>query len=91
MPQAWNGTLLMYSHTYQQAEPAPQDIEEPNTKVDLVPKWSTSDERLGMVAVDGWARDGVYPAAAVVERAFGDENDYEPDYKSAAWPPELDR
>ncbi len=52
----------------------------------------SSDERLGMIALlDGWARDGVYPAAAAVRRAFGDENGYEPNYKPAAWPAELDR
>ncbi len=49
------------------------------------------DQRLGMVTVlDGWARDGVYPAAAAVEEAFGDENGYEPNYQPAAWPAEPD-
>lgn len=52
----------------------------------------STDERLGMIALlDGWARDGVYPVAAAVKRAFGDENGYEPNYKPAAWPTELDR
>ncbi len=51
----------------------------------------SGDKRLGVAALlDGWARDGVYPAAAAAEKAFGDKNGFEPNYEPAAWPAELD-
>ena len=73
MPESWNGTLLMYSHGYRQAQAAPPDFEEPSTAPEPAPGYSIgegelADELLGQgyalagsaYATNGWAvADGV--------------------------------
>ncbi len=79
MPDSWNGTLLLYSHGYRQAEPAPPDLEPVNTDPDPAPGYSTGDERAAdallaqgyalagsAYASNGWAvADGVAAGEAL--------------------------
>ena len=79
MPESWNGTLLLYSHGYRQAEAAPPEFEEPNTDPDPAPGYSTGDTRAADALLDqgfalagsayasnGWAvQDGVEAGEAL--------------------------
>jgi pimeloyl-ACP methyl ester carboxylesterase len=81
MPETWNGTLLLYSHGYRQAEAAPPSFEEPNTDPDPAPGYSTGDTRAAdalleqgyalagsAYASNGWAvEDGVEAGEALHE------------------------
>ena len=54
MPDEWNGTLLLYSHGYRQAEPAPPDFD----PVDTTPAPAPSEE-VGQALLDeGYALAG---------------------------------
>lgn len=73
LPEKWNGTLLLYSHGYRQAEAAPPDFEEPSTAPEPAPGFSDGDTGLAdnllaqgyalagsAYATNGWAvADGV--------------------------------
>jgi pimeloyl-ACP methyl ester carboxylesterase len=58
MPETWNGTLLLYSHGYRQAEAAPPDFAEPATTPEPAPGWPGSKE-IGQALLDqGYAIAG---------------------------------
>jgi pimeloyl-ACP methyl ester carboxylesterase len=63
LPQTWNGTLLIYSHGYRAAEPAPPDFEPVGTAAESAPSKEAADELLAAgfalagsaYAKNGWA------------------------------------
>ncbi|MEN3358731.1 MAG: hypothetical protein V7637_2713, partial [Mycobacteriales bacterium] len=68
LPQTWNGTLLLYSHGYRQAKPAPPDFAAVTTAPQVAATDETATELLGKgyalagsaFASNGWAvADGV--------------------------------
>jgi len=91
LPETWNGTLLLYSHGYRQAQAAPPDFEGPSTDPEPAPGWSTGDTRAAdalleqgyalagsAYASNGWAvEDGVAAGEALHEHFV--ENIAEPD------------
>ena len=91
MPQTWNGTLLLYSHGYRQAEAAPPAFDEPSTDPDPAPGYSSGDTRAAdalleqgyalagsAYASNGWAvEDGVAAGEALHEHFV--ENVADPD------------
>ncbi len=91
MPESWNGTLLLYSHGYRQAEAAPPDFDEPSTEPDPAPGYSTGDTGAADALLDqgfalagsayasnGWAvEDGV--AAGEALHDYFVENIADPD------------
>ncbi|MGH8893845.1 MAG: alpha/beta hydrolase family protein [Actinomycetes bacterium] len=54
LPDEWNGTLMIYSHGYRQAEPAPPDFE----PVDTAPATAPNDEVADELLADGYALAG---------------------------------
>jgi hypothetical protein len=59
LPEKWNGTLLLYSHGYRQAEAAPPDFEAPSTAADPAPGWSGGQKEVGQALLDqGYAIAG---------------------------------
>lgn len=54
MPDTWNGTLLIYSHGYRQAEPAPPDFAPVDTSAVPAP----GDEVTSQLLADGYALAG---------------------------------
>jgi pimeloyl-ACP methyl ester carboxylesterase len=59
MPQSWNGTLLIYSHGYRQAQPAPPDFAPVDTAAEPAPGWSAGQEDVGRALLDqGYAIAG---------------------------------
>ncbi len=59
MPQAWNGTLLIYSHGYRQAAPAPPDFAPVDTSAEPAPGWNAGAEDVGQALLDqGYAIAG---------------------------------
>lgn len=47
----------------------------------------TPESRLGVITLlDGWVRDGIYPAVGRVEAAFGPNSGYSRFFKPPAWP-----
>lgn len=54
LPERWNGTLMLYSHGYRQAEPAPPDFE----PVDTTPAAAPSEEVADALLSDGYALAG---------------------------------
>jgi hypothetical protein len=54
LPDKWNGTLLIYSHGYRQAEPAPPDFE----PVDTDPAPAATDEVASALLAKGYALAG---------------------------------
>jgi len=76
LPEKWNGTLLLYSHGYRNAAPAPPDFEPVSTKPDPAPGYSSGDTGVAdallgkgfalagsAYASNGWAvEDGVTAA-----------------------------
>ena len=91
MPQSWNGTLLLYSHGYRQAEAAPPDFDEPSTDPDPAPGYAAGDTSAAdalleqgfalagsAYASNGWAvQDGVAAGEALHE--YFVENIADPD------------
>ncbi len=73
LPTQWNGTLLIYSHGYRNAQPAPPDFQPVNTSAEPAPGWSSGEKQVGQALLDkgfalvgssyasnGWAvEDGV--------------------------------
>ena len=72
LPKKWNGTLLLYSHGFRQAQPSPPDFEAVDTTAEPAPGWpankdvgqSLLDEGYALTgsgyATNGWAvTDGV--------------------------------
>lgn len=47
MPKKWNGTLLIYSHGYRQAAPAPPDFAAVDTKAEAAPGYGDGDNSVG--------------------------------------------
>lgn len=76
LPETWNGTLLIYSHGYRQAQPAPPAFTPVSTKPEPAPGWSGGDTGIAdalleqgyalagsAYASNGWAvADGVKAA-----------------------------
>ena len=59
LPETWNGTLLLYSHGYRQAQAAPPDFETPSTAAEPAPGWSGGDQEVGQALLDeGYALAG---------------------------------
>lgn len=54
LPQRWNGTLLLYSHGYRQARPAPPDFAAVNTQ----PQVAATDEVASALMAKGYALAG---------------------------------
>ena len=54
MPDTWNGTLLIYSHGYRQAEPSPPDFD----PVDTTPAPAPSEEVGEALLAEGYALAG---------------------------------
>lgn len=68
LPEKWNGTLLLYSHGYRQAAPAPPDFAPVRTDAQAAPNASVSEALLAQgyalagsaYETNGWAvQDGV--------------------------------
>ena len=73
MPPRWNGTLVLYSHGYRAAQPAPPGLAPVSTAPEPAPGWSEGDTSVGRAllaqgyalagssyATNGWAvADGV--------------------------------
>jgi len=47
MPTKWNGTLLLYSHGYREAAPAPPDFAPVDTKAEAAPGYGDGDDSVG--------------------------------------------
>jgi len=59
LPETWNGTLLLYSHGYRQAQAAPPDFETPSTEPEPAPGWSSGQQEVGQALLDqGYALAG---------------------------------
>lgn len=96
MPDTWNGTLLLYSHGYRYAQPAPPDFEPVSTQPEPAPGYSGGDTEVAdalleqgyalagsAYASNGWAvSDGVVAAEDLY--AFFSENVGEP-YRTIVW------
>src|SRR5688500_8420244 len=52
LPEKWNGTLLLYSHGYRQAQAAPPDFESPSTAAEPAPGWSQGSREVGQALLD---------------------------------------
>jgi len=91
MPATWNGTLLLYSHGYRQAQPAPPTFEPVDTKAQDAQDEATAKALLAQgyalagssYKSNGWAvADGV--AAAEDLYAFFSQNIAQP-YRTLVW------
>ncbi len=61
LPTTWNGTLLLYSHGYREAEPSPPDFAAPNTEPASAPTGEVAARLLAAgyaLAGSSWARNG---------------------------------
>lgn len=59
MPKKWNGTLLMYSHGYRQAAPAPPSFAPVDTKAEPAPGYGDGNDDVGKALLDqGYALAG---------------------------------
>jgi hypothetical protein len=59
MPKTWNGTLLVYSHGYREAQPAPPDFAPVETAAEPAPGWSSGQHQVGQDLLDkGYALAG---------------------------------
>ncbi len=59
LPESWNGTLLLWSHGYRQADPAPPDFEPVSTAPDPAPRYADGDrETADRLLADGYALAG---------------------------------
>ncbi len=59
LPTKWNGTLLIYSHGYRNAQPAPPDLQPVSTKPEPAPGWSSGAKDVGQALLDqGYALAG---------------------------------
>lgn len=55
----WNGTLLLYSHGYRTAQPAPPDFAPVDTAPEPAPGWSAGNHEIGQALLDeGYALAG---------------------------------
>ncbi len=91
MPTTWNGTLLIYSHGYRQAQPSPPNFEPVDTKAQDAQDAQTATTLLSQgyalagssYKSNGWAvADGV--AAAEDLHAFFADNIAQP-YRTLVW------
>jgi alpha-beta hydrolase superfamily lysophospholipase len=90
LPEQWNGTLVLYSHGYRNAQPIPPDFAPVNTAPDLAPGWAARDRTVAdallnrgyalagsAFSANGWAvREGVEANADLL--AWFNENIAEP-------------
>lgn len=81
LPQTWNGTLVIYSHGYRNAQPIPPQFAPVNTLPEPAPGWASGNREVGdallaqgyaiagsAYAANGWAvREGVEANADLVE------------------------
>jgi hypothetical protein len=78
MPQRWNGTLLIYSHGYRQAQPAPPDFAPVETEPEPAPGWAEDQQDVGQALLDqGYALAGSAYASngwAVADGVKADED-----------------
>jgi pimeloyl-ACP methyl ester carboxylesterase len=59
MPKHWNGTLLIYSHGYREAQPIPPDFAPVDTTAEPAPGWSSNQQQVGLALLDqGYAIAG---------------------------------
>jgi pimeloyl-ACP methyl ester carboxylesterase len=59
LPAKWNGTLLLYSHGYRNAEPAPPDLQPVSTTPEPAPGWGEGAKDVGQALLDqGYALAG---------------------------------
>lgn len=59
MPETWNGSLLLYSHGYRTASPAPPDYAPVSTAAEPAPGFSRGDTRIAdALLADGYALAG---------------------------------
>ena len=59
LPTSWNGTLLLYSHGYRNAQPAPPDLAPVETSAEPAPGWSEGSKQIGQALLDkGYAIAG---------------------------------
>ncbi len=80
LPTKWNGTLLLYSHGYRQAQPAPPDFTAPSTKAEPAPGYSEGDKTVSDALLkQGYALAGSAYASngwAVADGVKADEDLY---------------
>jgi alpha-beta hydrolase superfamily lysophospholipase len=80
MPTTWNGTLLLYSHGYRNAQPAPPSYEPVVTSAEPAPGWSEGEKSVGQALLDqGYALAGSAYASngwAVQDGVKADEDLY---------------
>ena len=59
MPTKWNGTLLIYSHGYREAKPAPPTFTPVDTAPEPAPGWESGQKQIGQALLDqGYAIAG---------------------------------
>ncbi len=80
LPTTWNGTLLIYSHGYRTAQPAPPDFTPVETRPEPAPGWSAGERTVGQALLaQGYALAGSAYASngwAVAEGVKADEDLY---------------
>ena len=80
MPKTWNGTLLLYSHGYRTAQPAPPDFAPVETQPEPAPGWSGGEKAVGQALLaEGYALAGSAYATngwAVADGVKADEDLY---------------
>ena len=52
MPTKWNGTLLIYSHGYREAKPAPPTFTPVDTAPEPAPGWESGQKQIGQALLD---------------------------------------
>src|SRR4051794_8183745 len=90
LPKQWNGTLLLYSHGYRQAQPAPPNFTAPSTKAEPAPGYSDGDKTVSDALLkEGYALAGSAYASngwAVADGVKADEDLYAFFVKNVAKP-----
>lgn len=80
LPARWNGTLLLYSHGYRTAQPAPPDFAPVETRPEPAPGWSAGEKSVGQALLaQGYALAGSAYASngwAVADGVKADEDLY---------------
>ena len=81
VPEVWNGTLLLYSHGYRSAFPAPPEFEPVDSSAEPAPGWSSGQREVGEAllargyalagsayAANGWAvEEGIAAGKDLIE------------------------
>ena len=58
LPKKWNGTLLLYSHGFRQAQPSPPDFEAVDTTAEPAPGWPVNKDVGQSLLEQGYALAG---------------------------------